>query len=193
MELQPGQAELTALEHCRRGRAEAFEVIVKRYMTWAYGTALGLVGNSADAEDLSQEAFIKAYTHLDTLQADRKFIPWFYQILRNLCLSHLRRRKCRPAVQAEDFIFTEHEDPAEDRPGSDMERKELMHSVWRAIDKLSPNHREIIILRHFQHLSYEHIAQCLHCSKGSVMSRLYHARRRLAEQLDHVNQRRSCV
>ncbi|MHC4568084.1 MAG: RNA polymerase sigma factor, partial [Planctomycetota bacterium] len=86
------------MQRCRRGSAEAFEVLVNRYMKDAYFIALGLVGNREDAMDLSQEAFVRAYRNIKQVKPGRKFFPWFYQILKNLCISHLRKRKYRRAA-----------------------------------------------------------------------------------------------
>lgn len=82
------QEETIAMRRCRRGSSQAFEVFVNRYMKDAYFIALGLVGNREDAMDLSQEAFIRAYRNIKHLKPDRGFFPWFYQILKNLCISH---------------------------------------------------------------------------------------------------------
>jgi RNA polymerase sigma-70 factor (ECF subfamily) len=148
----------------------------------AYFIALGLVGNSEDAMDLSQEAFIRAYRNIKHVKPDRRFFPWFYQILKNLCVSHLRKRRHRqtgsldaedcPEVAARDDCFC---------PDVVAGKKEIKDSVWRAIGKLDDKHREVIILRHFQNMSYDQIAEALHCNKGTVTSRLYYARKRLEE------------
>ena len=90
-------AELEKLLILQRGSSEAFEVLVNRYMKDAYFIALGLVGNREDAMDLSQEAFVRAYRHIKDVKPGRKFFPWFYQILKNLCVSHLRKRRYRQA------------------------------------------------------------------------------------------------
>jgi RNA polymerase sigma-70 factor (ECF subfamily) len=156
-------------------------------MKEAYFIALGLVGNREDALDLSQEAFIRAYRNIKQLNPKRRFFPWFYQILKNLCFSHLRRRRVRqassldaadcPEVAATDDCFA---------PEVVAGRKEIKDKVWKAIARLDDKHREVIILRHFRNLSYEQISQNLFCNKGTVTtvtSRLYYARRRLKELL----------
>jgi len=178
------QEEITAMRRCRRGSPEAFEVFVNRYMKNAYFIALGLVGNREDAMDLSQEAFIRAYRNIKHLKPDRKFFPWFYQILKNLCISHLRKRRYRqtssldaencPEPTATTDCFS---------PEVVAERNELKDKVWQAIGKLDNKHREVIILRHFQNMSYEQIAEALYCNKGTITSRLYYARKRLEELL----------
>ena len=177
--------DIALVEHFRRGSKDAFEQIVKRYMKQSYFIALGLVGNHDDALDLSQEAFYRAYTHIDLLNSNRKFYPWFYQILRNLCFSHLRRNRVRQTVSLSDNQSRTGNSPTTDgfSPELVSERNENKEAVWRAIGQLSQKHREIIVLRHFQQLSYEGIAQYLNCTKGTVMSRLYHARQKLRELL----------
>jgi RNA polymerase sigma-70 factor (ECF subfamily) len=178
------QEEIIAMQRCRRGSAEAFEVFVNRYMKDAYFIALGLVGNREDALDLSQEAFIRAYRNINHVKPGRRFFPWFYQILKNLCVSHLRRRRYRrassldadgcPDVAATADCFS---------PEAVARRNEIKDKVWQAIGKLDDKHREVIILRHFQNMSYEQIAEALFCNKGTVTSRLYYARKKLEELL----------
>ncbi|MHC4582149.1 MAG: RNA polymerase sigma factor [Planctomycetota bacterium] len=163
------------MQRCRRGSAEAFEVLVNRYMKDAYFIALGLVGNREDAMDLSQEAFVRAYRNIKQVKPGRKFFPWFYQILKNLCISHLRKRKYRRASSLDGENCPEVEDTGD--------RNETKDRVWQAIAKLDEKHREVIILRHFQNMSYEQIAAALFCNKGTVTSRLYYARKRLEELL----------
>jgi RNA polymerase sigma-70 factor (ECF subfamily) len=159
----------------------------------AYFIALGLVGNREDALDLSQEAFIRAYRNIKYVKTGRRFFPWFYQILKNLCISHLRKRRYRrasslnaencPQVAATADYFS---------PDVVAGRNELKDKVWQAIGKLDDKHREVIILRHFQNMSYEQIAEALYCNKGTVTSRLYYARKRLEQLLgagkgDYIN------
>jgi len=152
----------------------------------AYYIALGYVGNRQDALDLSQEAFFKAYRKLDTLNADNKFFPWFYQILKNQCFSHLRKfknRKTQSLDSTEDPIIIEDEKHSFD-PEMIAERNEARDRLWQAIGQLDEKHREVIVLRHFQNYSYDQIARTLLYSKGTVMSRLYYARKKLRKLLD---------
>jgi len=173
-----------------------FEAFVKQHMKAAYLTALGLVGNREDALELSQEAFFRAYQHYDQLHAQGKFFAWFYQILRNLCFSHLRKRRVRRAHEApcaqdggqrtEDGevsraleVVADHFDPE-----IVAERNESKDRLWRAIGRLDEKHREVIILRHFQNLSYDDMAKLLFCNRGTVTSRLFYARQQLKEILE---------
>ena len=178
-----------------RSKAD-FEAFVKGHMKDAYLTALGLVGNREDALELSQEAFFRAYQHYDQLNAKGKLFPWFYQILRNLCFSHLRRRRVRRAHESsnmgdgtqrtEDGHACRCLDEAADHfdPEVVAERNEAKDRLWRAIAQLDEKHREVIVLRHFRGLSYEEMAARLFCTRGTVTSRLFYARQKLKEILE---------
>jgi RNA polymerase sigma-70 factor (ECF subfamily) len=166
---------------------ESFEAFVKRYMKDAYFIALGLVGNQHDALDLSQEAFFQAYRHRKRLKEKSKLFPWFYRILRNLCFMHLRKQRVRQAAPLDD---TAGQTPADDTthifdPEAIAQRNEDNDKLWRAIGRLEEKHREVIILRHFRNLSYEQMAAALFCNKGTIMSRLYYARKKLKDILDN--------
>ncbi len=177
--------ELTDQEliaRCQRGDRGAFEPLFKRHRDRAYGFALGLVGSPEDALDLTQEAFVRAYRALKRFQPGAAFEPWFFRILRNLCLNALRRRKTWQTVPWDtvgDFQVAESESPS-----AGIERKEIQEAVWIALSELSEEHREIITLKDFQDRSYKEIAEILDCPVGTVMSRLYYARQALKVKLN---------
>lgn len=179
--------ERLLLRRSRKGDKESFEKIVKTYMKRAYSIALGFVGNHEDALDLSQEAFIRAYRNINKYDTERNFFPWFYQILKNLCFNYAKKRKERSfssvARGESNHIYNTVDENCD--PSLIMERDELKDSLWKAINQLDDKHREIIVLRHFQELSYNEIAGVLACNKGTVMSRLYYARRELKDTLNH--------
>ena len=179
------EEETALVQRCQRGSKEAFEAIVRRYMKDAYFIALGLVGNREDALDLSQEAFIRAYRNIKRFNPQRDFFPWFYQILRNLCFNHLRNTRQQRQRSLEQLGGEQITAGVDDGfvPDVVAERNEIKDRVWKAIGKLDDKHREVIILRHFQNLSYEQIAKNIFCSKGTVMSRLYYARNNLRDIL----------
>jgi len=176
-----------ALWDAHARRKEAFEEIVKRHMKDAYLIALGLVGNREDALELSQEAFSRAYEHYDQLQSKGRFFPWFYQILRNLCFSHLRKRRVRRASSLDDTQCgcPEPEDRDCFDPEVVAERNEAKDRIWKAMSRLDDKHREVIILRHFRNMSYDEMAKVLFCNRGTVTSRLFYARQQLKEILEH--------
>jgi RNA polymerase sigma-70 factor (ECF subfamily) len=161
------------IEAVRRGDRNAYRLIVDRYKRQAYGMALGLLGNPQDALDVSQAAFIKAYRNLKHFDTRRSFFPWFYRIQRNLCLDHIRRIRRRrevPLTEALEFI-------------DDSVDYETRQSLRRAIDGLSADHREIIVLHYFEGLSYKEIAALLGKPMGTVMSALHSARKQLRKAL----------
>ncbi len=172
------------IELAQEGNRWAFGVLVKRYMRRAYFVALGFVASPEDAEDLSQEAFIRAYRNIHRFERGRKFFTWYYQILRNLCFNHLKKKRRKAFLFAEipETELLELRSGGES-PEESLERHETMRAFWRAYESLSEQEREVIWLREFQGLSYKEIAELLGCPPGTVMSRLYNARRHLAKKM----------
>jgi RNA polymerase sigma-70 factor (ECF subfamily) len=168
----------------KRGDVQAFGALVERYKERAYMVALGLVGNPDDAMDLSQEAFVRAFRGMRTFREGREFYPWFYAILRNMCFNFLRsarvtRETSLEAAQEGGFDVP---DPRSD-PAAAFERREIADIVFRELHRLEPVHREMLILRHYESLSYREMAEVLGCPVGTVMSRLYAARQALRVRL----------
>ncbi len=163
------------------GSESAFAVIVKATMRRAYAVALGFLGNAEDARDLSQEAYVAAHAARSRFDVERPFFPWFYRILRNRCLNALEKRARRPEVSLD--VVAERNDPG-CGPERTRERRETAELVWKGLFAIAPEHREIIVLRSFQELSYREIAGTLDIPEGTVMSRLFYARRALREALE---------
>jgi RNA polymerase sigma-70 factor (ECF subfamily) len=171
------------LQAWKSGSVGAFEEIVRASMRRAYAVALGILGNSEDAMDLSQEAFMAAHRARGTFDLDRPFYPWFYRILRNRCLNFLRKKAGRREVSIDVLI----EKPGRsEAPDKGVMKRERAEALWKAIQELSPEHREIIVLRSFQELTYREISETLGISEGTVMSRLYYARRSLYGKLKDI-------
>jgi RNA polymerase sigma-70 factor (ECF subfamily) len=172
------EADATVVERILTGEKDAYEVIVKKYQARAYRAALGWVGNSADALDMSQEAFIKAYRSLRRYDRGRSFFAWFYVILRNTCFNFLRKRKRARTVcldyVPERMVATEDEG----------RRAEVKRQVWRAIAALPDGIREVMVLKYFEEMSYREIADAVGCPIGTVMSRLYYGRKKLKQALE---------
>lgn len=166
------ESETAWIVACKNGHRRAFEPLVRRYGPRAYRFALALVRNAEDAKDLSQEAFIRAYVSMYRFDEKRPFYPWFLTILRNVCLSHLRRRRVN--VDLEDVP------EVSDRRSLGVETR--LRFV-EALGRLSRADQEILSLKAFQGLSYKEISDALQIPRGTVMSRLYHARRRLKDAL----------
>lgn len=179
--------ERSLILRCQRGDRTAFEPIVTRYMRRAAAFALGWVGNREDALDLSQEAFARAYRALRRFDPERPFYPWFHRILRNLCINHIGRARHRKELPLEDAIPVR---SGVALPDEEAARDEIRRLVWEGIGRVSAQDREILVLREFQDLSYAEIAEVLEIPKGTVMSRLHNARRRLRDRIQELSPRR---
>lgn len=175
--------EPVLLVRCQQGDRDSFDPIVLRYMRQATAFALGWTGNQQDALDLSQEAFARAYRSIRSFDATRPFFPWYHRILKNLCLNHVARTAHRHEVPLVDEAELAYEGAT---PEQHAEREELRRQVWEALRKLETTHREILILREFQQLTYAELAAILEIPRGTVMSRLHEARQRLRLQLEPV-------
>ena len=148
---------------------------------------MGYVGNRDDAVDMAQDAFYRVYKHLDRFREGERFAPWFFRILRNCCFNFIDRRRRGRQVSMhgkdEDDTGIPLPDDAQGPPAT-IEDREVNREIWSAMEKLQPRHREIILLRHFQDLDYAAIAEVLEIPIGTVMSRLFHARKQLKALLD---------
>lgn len=161
-------------------------MLIERHMRRAYVHALGIVGSREDALDLSQEAFARAYRARHTLDPERPFAAWLYQILRRLCFNFLRDAKARRRLMDEggtDWLVAAARGAHTD-PSTDAERAEVRRRVAAAIERLRAHEREVLLLKEFEELKYAEIADLLGVPVGTVMSRLYSARKRLAAVLE---------
>ena len=166
------------------GDANAFETLVLEYEKNVYNIALRMTGNSEDAADMTQEAFIKAYNSLQSFRGDSKFSVWLYRIVSNVCLDFLRSKNRRPtvslSVEDDDGEDTQLDVADESQsPELLLDRKLTRDSVRRGLDSLPPDYRQILLLREIQGLSYDEIAQALSLEVGTVKSRIFRARKRL--------------
>ncbi len=159
---------------------EEFEMLVKQNMRRAYFSALGLLGSHDAAMDVTQEAFIRAYRNFRSYNNEKKFFTWYYSILKNLCLNFIRDRKRKNETEYIEFIEDEH---SQNKSGEAIENKELIEKLQEAIDELDFDDREVIILKEFEDHTYKEIAEILNIPVGSVMSRLFYARKKLAIKL----------
>ena len=186
--LPPIELEVGSLMRAaKHGDARAFDQLVKQLRGLSFHVANSLVGSREDALDLSQEAFLKVYRARASYRESDPFLPWFQRILRNTCISFLRKRGGK-RTRSLDYTIDQEEGsfdlPADLPPiETGLEQAELRDVVASAIGRLSPNDREVLALRHFQELSYKEMALLLELKEGTVMSRLFHARRRLRDQL----------
>ncbi len=167
------------------GDEDAFEALFLKVRGVAVQSARSLVGSHADALDLTQEAFLKAYTARETYDPAQPFLPWFHRILRNTCFTFLRKRgrarttSLTPLDADGERHGLQLEDESAPSPSERLMVEERRQHFDGALARLSTRDREILVLRHYQELSYREISEALEVPEGTVMSRLFHARKRL--------------
>jgi RNA polymerase sigma-70 factor, ECF subfamily len=172
---------LQDLELTRRAQAgdtEAFGELVTKYRTKIFAMVCCIVGNEHDAWDLSQEAFLKAWRSIDRFVGRSSFYTWLYSITVNLTIDSLRRKGRSQEVELSDAIPS-----FLSGPGVNYERAEIRGQVGAALAQLSPEHRAVVVLRELQDMQYHEIAEVLNLSLGTVMSRLFYARKKLQSLL----------
>ena len=165
------------------GQTAAFGILVRKYQDRLFNSMVHLLRNPSDAEDVVQDAFLQALRKLDTFQGNSQFYTWLFRIARNTAISKLRRKK--PTVSLESTDSQQRLDFPDDgpTPSTEMERGERQTGLMRAMDQLSGEHREILILREMEEQNYETISEILDLPVGTVRSRLHRARLQLKEML----------
>ncbi|MCA9909159.1 MAG: sigma-70 family RNA polymerase sigma factor [Anaerolineae bacterium] len=179
------------VRRCQQGDLEAFKELVERYQRRVYRLAYGMLNNGDDAMDVVQETFIRVHRYVDSFKGTSSFQTWVYRIATNLCIDCIRRSGRRPTVEYEDTLKHGDDDDVGDgmlttpaaRPDKALDQQELNAAIRDAVATLSDKHREVILLREVEGLSYEEIANTLKINKGTVMSRLHHARLLLQKKL----------
>jgi RNA polymerase sigma-70 factor (ECF subfamily) len=175
------------------GDKEAFRELVERYQRRVLAVVMGMLHDREAALEVTQETFIKAFRSIGRFKGDASFYTWVYRIAVNLAIDHQRREWRRPLAdstrtsgndgQTEDLLDRiGDEDPRGD-PFEATKDSELRARVLAAIDELTPDHKAVILLRELEGLSYEEISRVMQCSKGTVMSRLHYARKKLQARL----------
>ena len=180
------------------GDANAFEALVVAYQKQVYNLALRTVGNEEDAADMTQEVFLRAYRALGTFRGESKFSVWLYRLTTNVCIDFLRSRARRQAVSLtyddDEAEGGEMEIPDERfSPEAGLERSELREAVRRGLDTLSPEFRDILLLREIDGLSYAEIGEALQLEEGTVKSRIFRARKKLTEFLSRDGNLPGCA
>jgi RNA polymerase sigma-70 factor, ECF subfamily len=168
------------------GDKDAFLQLMKIHQRAIYITAFSYLRNGEDSQDVVQETFMRAWTARERFEADRPLFPWLHRICRNLCLSEFRCRKSRPMTQSLSVNEDNPYDPPSNTiaPDEKAQEKEMEEIIWDAIGALSNDHREVIILRDKENLSYKDISARLDIPIGTVMSRLFLAREKLRDALE---------
>jgi RNA polymerase sigma-70 factor (ECF subfamily) len=180
------------VERARAGDEAAFGEIVTMYHQRVYSVAYRFVQNAEDAADLSQQAWIKAWSRLPDFQGRSAFFTWMYRIVSSTCLDHLRKVKRRAERELKDGLEPHREAGAEpaasvrSRPDRELEHGEIRERFQEALSGLSDEHRMAIVMREVDGASYEEIARAMGCRKGTVMSRLFYARQKLRESMGEL-------
>ena len=183
----------TLVQRARSGDERAFRLLVERYQKKVYAVALAMVKDREEAMDVVQEAFVKVHRSLESFKADATFYTWLYRITVNVCIDVIRRRG---AMRSDSVEFDERigHDLAEanlgavsSQLGSNPEKSVLQHElgqkIQEALEQIPEKHRAILLLRELDGLSYEELSQVLEIPKGTVMSRLFHARAKVQKLL----------
>src|SRR5881394_3903655 len=191
MATQPDKSSISdekLVRAAQRGDMPAFEELVARHRDKIYARAFSMMRNEDEAVDLSQEAWVKGWQRLHQFQGEASFATWMTRIVINLCLDQLRRLK---RVRADSIDQMDDESGGVERqmpiinpnPTERLELGELRQRIDRALNQLSYEHRTVLVLHEFEELEYKEIAKVMDCSIGTVMSRLFYARRKMAALL----------
>ncbi len=185
--------DLTLVRRARSGDQRAFGLLVERYQKKVYAVALGMVKDPEEALDVSQEAFVKVHRYLDRFKGDSSFYTWLYRITTNTCIDVLRRRgiNSSDSVEYDDTVQMDLSEAnlgllssqVDTSPARSALRRELGEKLEEALGQLPEKHRAILLLRELEGMSYEDLARTLDIPKGTVMSRLFHARAKVQRLL----------
>jgi RNA polymerase sigma-70 factor (ECF subfamily) len=179
----------------QKGDRSSFDSLVRRYDRSVLRLALHMLGNEQDAQDVHQDAFIKAYRHLSNFRFECSFYTWLYRIVTNLCLDQLRRRKSRredPAVvedgngDAIDLMANVTDDRAGANPALELRRKNMNVAIQAALDELTPRERMVFELKHYQGLKLRTIGEMLSTTEETAKNTLFRATRKLRARLADV-------
>ena len=173
-----GWDEVSLLRASLNGEVEAWGEIVVRYKQAVFGLCLGFLRNRADAEDLTHDAFIRAYENLRRYQLERKFSTWLFTVAANLCRNRLRYRRYHPVIEPLDL-----QEGGID-PAAAVAREDRQVRVKRALESLSPGYRSPLVLRYYNELSYREIGELLSLPEGTIKTRIHRAKVMLKQELE---------
>jgi len=191
---QADVSEPDLVKRCQAGETEAFDELVTRYRTRIFAMIYNMVHNEQDAWDLAQDSFVKAWKSIKRFRGRSSFYTWIYRIVMNVTIDWLRKKQVKGAgVEFDDAIQLREVNPAsktlpkaDPLPYERMERTEVRARIDNAITQLSPEHRAVILMKETEGMQYHEIAETLGCSIGTVMSRLFYARKKLQNLLKDV-------
>jgi RNA polymerase sigma-70 factor (ECF subfamily) len=192
-DISSGPDDLELVTRSQAGDTGAFNELVIRYRTRAYAMIYNMVRNEQDAWDLAQDGFLKAWKSIGKFRGQSSFYTWLYRIFMNVAIDSLRRKQIEGGTEFDDQIGLRNIAPgAATAPKVEMEPlerisdREIRQRIDEAIAKLSPEHRTVIVMREIDGLEYTEIAEQMNCSIGTVMSRLFYARKKLQTLLKDV-------
>jgi len=186
------QQDLDLVRRVQAGERGAFRELFDRHHRRAFAVAIGVLKHRQDAADVVQESFVKVHKHIGNFQGTSSFYTWLYRIVMNLSIDHLRRRKTGRNVEYDDAVLKGGDAAADENilprmldenPRKAVIRRELLAKMEAALAELPEYHRQVILLREVEGLSYEEMADALDVPKGTIMSRLFHARRKMQSAL----------
>lgn len=180
--MQP-ELERELIRKCKAGDQRFYEPLVRAYEPSGLRLATAMMGNTEDARDALQDAFVKAFDALHRFDLRRPFGPWFFQILRNQCRDMLRSRNARFQKEALDERLEMRPADPETGPERSRQRGAAREVLWKALERIGEEHREVLVLKELQGFRYGEIAEILDIPEGTVASRLFHARKALHEAL----------
>ena len=191
---QADVSELNLVRQAQAGDTEAFDQLVSRFRTRVFGMIYNMVHNEQDAWDLAQDSFLKAWKSIARFRGQSSFYTWLYRIVMNVTIDALRKKQVKGGgTEFDDTIQLKEIDPssrtvpqAEALPHEVMEHQEIRGRIDAAIAQLSPEHRAVILMKEIENMQYHEIAESLGCSIGTVMSRLFYARKKLQTLLRDV-------
>ncbi|HEX4667655.1 MAG TPA: sigma-70 family RNA polymerase sigma factor [Chthoniobacterales bacterium] len=186
--------DLDLVKKAQEGDSTAFDELVGRYRNRIFGMIYNMVHNEQDAWDLAQDSFLKAWKSIARFRGQSSFYTWLYRIVMNVTIDSLRKKQIKGAgAEFDDAIQWQEIDPAsrtvphaDALPHEQMEHKEIRGRIDAAIAQLSPEHRAVILMKEIEGMQYNEIAESLGCSIGTVMSRLFYARKKLQTLLRDV-------
>lgn len=180
---------------CQAGDIRAFDELVQRYRGRVYAMIFNMVHNEQDAWDLAQDGFFKAWKSIGKFRGQSSFYTWLYRIVMNLAIDWSRKRQIQSGIEFNDEVGLDNIEPgsstspkAEPLPHARLEQAEIGRRIELALSKLSSEHRAVILLKEQEGLQYHEIAEVLHCSIGTVMSRLFYARKKLQGMLKDLHE-----
>ena len=186
---KPGPEDFELVQRAQREDVRAYDELIRRYQERIYATVYHMTSNHEDANDLTQETFIKAYRALKLFKGDSSFYTWIYRIAVNKTINFFKQRKNRMHMSLDDMDLNAEHDPdllslmSEKTPERDLNLAELQNKLNEAMQRLSEQHRMVVTLYDIQGVSHEEIGKMMNCNVGTVRSRLFYARQQLQAYL----------